>query len=244
MAEPDAAEISSRLTFIPREATHAYRGVLERMTGREKAFAQRILSWLFHAQRVLEMGELQEALAVQIGSRSLERLSISSPESIVHACGGLVDHNHDTDLVTFSHAMVRQFLEDDELKILSPPSLMTRTCLTYLGYSVFENPCENISELNKRRQEFKLSSYAALFWPVHARTSGRDIVVETDIFDTFVSDKRRDAIAQLRDGYVDAVFGRSLLQFLLYNELAGILMSPLSHEMSIARRYHFSFLHH
>ena len=98
------------------------------------------MGWIYYAQRALTMTELREVLAVEVDQIDhLDRLNIPKPDSIIHTCGGLVHLTPHTTLVTFSHSLVREFFQNDEPKFLLSPCDIARTCLTYIGYSVFEN---------------------------------------------------------------------------------------------------------
>ena len=195
----DSGDKRRRLSSLPKSPTDAYHGVIDRMTPDDLKFARRILGWVLHAQRILSMPELQEALAIEIGVASLNQQDITGAEEIISTCGGFVDHNQDSDLVIFSHEMVRPFLEEHELKSLPSHSVLCKTCLTYLQLPPFENPCKG-QDYYQRPVEFKLGNYAATFWANHAVQSEREVELETTILETFRSDGRREATEQLDNG--------------------------------------------
>ena|SRR5277367_3268841 len=89
----DPVEIRERLNSLPKDLTEAYDAVFERITPGDAAFAYRILGWIFHAQRILKMSELQEALVIKIGVPSLDRCLITDAAKIVRVCGGLISHD-------------------------------------------------------------------------------------------------------------------------------------------------------
>jgi hypothetical protein len=82
-----------------------------------------VLGWVLHAKRVLKLSELRKALVVQIGVPSLEDLDSLKPDAteVVRACGGLIYHNEDSILVTFSHESVRGFLQNNKDRKLTFP---------------------------------------------------------------------------------------------------------------------------
>jgi hypothetical protein len=134
----DPVEITERLSSLPKDLTDAFEGVFQRMTIGDATFAYRILGWVFHAQRILTMSELQEALVIKIGVPSLDRNLITDSSKVVRICGGLVNHDKHNDFVTFSHETVQQFLEKKKLGMLPSHSDVSMTCLTYLQLPPFK----------------------------------------------------------------------------------------------------------
>jgi hypothetical protein len=230
----DAGEKRRRLRSLPTSPTEAYRGVLDRMTPNDLQFARRILGWVLYAQRILTMPELQEALAIEIGVPSLDRRDITSAEEIISTCGGFLNHDSDSDLVTFNHETVRPFLEKHESSLLSSHLVLSRTCLTYLRLPEFEEPCL-ATRYTERLEKFELSRYAARFWATHAVATERDVELETEILETFDSVGRREAMEQLKDLY--RYRRNSLLHVLIDNRLFKIFMSPLLGGESIDRMW-------
>jgi hypothetical protein len=250
---PDAAERNRQLgQKFASEPTEAYGDLMNRMTPNQRAFALKILSWLFYAQRILSMRELQHALAVQIGQR-LDPLDITFPEVIVQSCGGLVDHNLSSNLVTFSHALVRQFLEGHQAHILRPPSEIAMVCLTYMRHSILAEaevwPTFWQSSLKSSSDdEYPLAAYVIPFWASHSRMlngSTRNVGVEREILDTFSSEERRNALTALkrkREGRLSATeewaldtdenpgssWQQPLLIFLVSYQLEFVFVSPLA----------------
>jgi hypothetical protein len=205
------------------------------MTPGDLPFACRIFSWIIHAQRILKMSELCEALAIQIGELSLDKGDIPKADEILHPCCGLINHDPDTDLVTLSHETVRSFLNSDgfrsllkerKVRSLLSHSELSKICLTFLQLPVFETRRHSIINISLRwLAEFKFSKYAALFWGVHARLSEREVELEIEILKTFSSATRRDVMEVLRDrGYY--VQGMSVFHVLIQNGLTFLFISP------------------
>jgi len=231
----DPLEQKNRLKSLPKDLTGAYYQVIRfRMTPGDLLFACRILSWIIHAQRILKMSELCEALAIQIGEPSLDKGDIPEPDEILRPCCGLVNHAHDTDLVTLSHETVRSFLnsvdfrsllEERKVRSLLSHSELSKICLTFLQLPVFDMPSDRIAELSHEwLAEFKFGNYAALFWGVHARLSEREVELEIIILKTFNSATRRDTMEALRSDY--ETDGMSLFHVLIQNGLTFLFISP------------------
>jgi hypothetical protein len=234
----DPREILNRLNSLPTSPTKAYRGILERMEPDHRQFAYKILSWVLYAQRILKMPEMQEALAIEIRAPSLDPRAITPAEEIISTCGGFLNYDLDTDLVTFSHETVRQFLEDHVSSSLFSHLVLSRTCLAYLGLPELEKlyPYTRFAEYVKQLEIFKFSDYAAKFWATHAVLTERDVELETEILETFASVGRREAMEQLKDGWSKR---KSLFHVLIENRLSRIFMLPLLGRESIDRMCFF-----
>ena len=75
------------LHFLPTFVNDAYRRLLDRALDQE--FVLKVLSWIYHARRPLRMGELREAVNVEIGDKVLNR-NLTSADALIESCQGLV----------------------------------------------------------------------------------------------------------------------------------------------------------
>jgi hypothetical protein len=232
----DPLEINERLKSLPTDLTHAYRDALEQMSPRNRAFARRIYGWILHAQRLLTIRELCEALVVKPGDQEVNFELMISPKSILQTCGCLVTYDPQTDLVRFSHETVRAFLTSDELEHFPSHLDISKVCITYLGINELEYMCSFQLGLDKRREKFGFSTYAASFWAIHALSATgirRDIELEVSILEMLQSNGRRSSLAQLRSS-VDNWHYQTLLHTLIENRLAFIVISPLFNTAFVA----------
>ena len=222
----DPIEIRKRLKSVPWDPSEAYRGVIERM--RDRHFAGRILGWILHAQRPLTMTELQIALNFDQDEFSFLPYEPPVPESIVLTCCGLIEHRRDTGLVSFSHAMVLQYLTEHPFEELASHSLLALTCLAYYRTPDFEAAAKEFNA-RRRKQDWSFGVYAAHFWNIHSKLAGRSSTVEVKILETFSSDIWRVADSQLHAD-LDGRTGWTgpLLPFLVGKGLAAVVMQPLS----------------
>jgi hypothetical protein len=222
-------DIKGQLENLPETPEAAYRELLERMTPEDRALAVQILGWVLNAQRILKMSELQEVLALQNDQDgpSLDMDYCPSPNSVIQACGGLVAHDQDTDLITFSHETVRPFLESHAPASLPSHAVLCKTCLTYLRLPRLLSPYDD-EEFLKRTAELRFSGYAAEFWAPHARQSEREVEIETEILDLFRSDERRRVVRSKL--YFDSIWAKSLLHVLIENGLTFIFLELVSNE--------------
>jgi len=216
----DPYEVRERLRSLPRDLTKAYSSVIERM--RDKAFAGRILGWVLDAQRPMKMIELCVALSFRC-----EKLSFGdepSPQSIIKTCGGLTEYNKENDLVTFSHAKARENVMENRLETMAPHSTMALACISYCRDPNFK--IRTNEDIQNEEHELPFGSYAATYWAAHCKLAGRNVFVETKIFEAFNSEER--CLTSIRySGYVDYYADGRLLPFLVHSGMAYLLMSPL-----------------
>jgi ankyrin repeat protein len=233
-----------RLDSLPSTPTKVYQEILHRMNSEDREFVLKLLGWVYHARRFLKMAELWEILQPVIGPKPTDsdnNLQLYAKGN-VYACGGLIVHNIQTDVVTFSDETVQEFLEKNKMANLPSHADVCKTCLTYLGFPVFEKPCLG-TEWDEQWGKFKFSDYAARFWATHAKQAEpvkRDVQLETAILETFRSDDRREAMEQLKTAYWQKQ--KSLLHVLIENGLSRMFISHLPGGQSIDRMY-ASFYH-
>jgi len=161
-AEPsDAIEC---LNALPTDMESAYKLVLDRIETKRRPTVVKILSWLFHARRLLLQDEMREAIAVRLGRENLPKPLVSRDALIIY-CQGLVTVDEGTDIVRFSHFTVKEFLSAHYRHQLHPRVNVAQICLTYLNFTVFEKgPCTTEEEYISRCHDFRFSEYAAKFW--------------------------------------------------------------------------------
>jgi hypothetical protein len=165
------ANIRSTFPSLPRNVPDAYRDIIERIkNGENRAIAFKILSWVLFAKRVLLMGELQEALSVEDGMKTLiPKTEMIHPQFGIQCCESLVTHDEDTQTVRLTHYTLRDFL-DGECKVILLSSVeIAKACLTYLGLDEFEVPCYDEELVRLRLETYQFADYAVRFGGVHAQ---------------------------------------------------------------------------
>ena len=126
------------LGTLPKDMSAAYEEVLARIDKiKGKDTALKILSWLFHAQRPLKMYEIQEVLSIRIQDTKLYPEYFIDPVQIIHYCQGLVELDHTSQIIRFTHYTVQDFLDKYQNKLLALTDL-AKICLTYLTFDIFE----------------------------------------------------------------------------------------------------------
>ena len=136
-----------------------------------RLLGRKILSWITCAKRQLTISELQHALAVKIGDTELDKDNLPEIEDMVSVCAGLVTVNKESNIIRLVHYTTQEYFERTQ-KAWFPDaeSDITKICVTYLSFSVFDSGfCLTDNEFKKRLQSNKLYDYAAHNWGHHAR---------------------------------------------------------------------------
>jgi hypothetical protein len=129
--------------------------------------------------------------------------------------------------VTFSHAMVREYLTEKPLETMPPQSTIALACLTCFQDPRFDDPDYNLEKL--AADELPFFDYAAKYWAGHSKLAGRNDLVESKIFETFNSENPRSSM-MLRHGsahdfgYANISYSQ-MLPFLVHNGMAFLFMS-------------------
>ena len=230
----DPYEVGECLTLLPRDLPKAYGSVIERM--RDKAFAGRILGWILDAQRSMKMIELCVALNFHCEPLAFVEGYRPSPQSIIKTCGGLIEHNEENDQVTFSHTRAREYLTENRLDMMASHSTMALTCLTYCQNPNLKNPNDqdfqnendgSVAWGERASKKLPFTSYAVNFWAVHSKLAGRNVLLETKIFETFNSRQRHLSVIY-HCGYTECPPDGHFLQLLIHTGVTFLVMSPLS----------------
>lgn len=189
------------LQTLPKDMTDAYMEVLIRINNtKAKSIALKVLSWLFYTQRPLKMDEIQEILSIRIDPPDsiLYPEYFISPNQVINSCQGLVELDHDSGILQFTHYTVQEFLKDKYLDKLLGPTDLAKICLTYLTFHIFDcGPCPNEDTFHKRLKSYRFSAYAAQYWGLYVRGEGeKDPEILAALFRLFSSPSKCNAIRQ------------------------------------------------
>src|SRR5271156_6623539 len=170
----NSENIGWALKSLPITVTGAYGQIMDRIEkSQKKQIALKILSWVLLSGRVLKMRELLEALSVKDGEKQLST-DFLVPDKVVEYCESLVTYDKKTQIVRLTHYTLDDFLRKERSSVLLSSVDLAKTCLTYLGFDEFENPCLNEPLLEKRLENHNFSVYAVDFWGLHARGPGEE----------------------------------------------------------------------
>ena len=175
-----SGQIRTTLAGLPVTLDNTYEGLLLRLDERDKDLVKEVLLLLTFCLRPLRLEEISEALQITPGLSHLdENKLLLYPMDVVSVCGGLVDFDESTRIVSLAHHSVKTYLTGPNLKgsmahfHLAEDKAnqhFAEKCLTYLSFDAFASgPCPDTSLLEERMASFPFLSYAALEWALHAR---------------------------------------------------------------------------
>jgi ankyrin repeat protein len=179
------------LKQLPPDLPSSYERILVRVNKSSKKNQRlviRTLTWLLHAKKVLNTGELLQALAVEDDESDFDRSAMSTEEDLLHWCSSLIRRRTLSDSspgLEFAHFTVKEYLltlgDIDNLELskyyLSKDDadvMLGRTCLTFLNYDTFgtctapNSDDELLDVLDPLAKDYNFLSYAAFFWDDHA----------------------------------------------------------------------------
>src|SRR5438876_473958 len=189
------------LSSLPKDMPEAYKEVLNRIKKvKGEKTALQVLSWLFHAQRPLKMGELLEALSIKTDppDKDLNPEYFLDPVLILNYCQGLVELDHSSQIIRFTHYTVQEFLTHNYEGMLLDPTDLAKRCLTYLTFDVFElDPCTSWKAFNQRMEPYQFADYAMRYWALYVRGKGEEDAKIVDLLlNLFKSPRKCNVIHQ------------------------------------------------
>jgi ankyrin repeat protein len=152
----------------------AYSNAMERIEGQvpdQREMAKDILSWITCATRQLTTVELQNALAVELGSCEFDQENLPELDDMVSACAGLVTIDDHSGRIRLVHYTAQEYFLRTWTKWFPKAHYdIAASCVTYLSFDCFkEGPCSTDEEFEARRDRYPLYSYVAQNWGYHAQ---------------------------------------------------------------------------
>ena len=114
----------------------AYHTTIERIRGLEEGKSRlgiEALMWVSHAVRPLEIDELCQALAVELGSKDFNAGNAPSMLTLMSCCQGLITMDKETSTVRLIHPTLQEYLSARPDLFKTPHSTIVRVCSTYLS---------------------------------------------------------------------------------------------------------------
>jgi hypothetical protein len=115
--------------------------------------------------------ELQHALAVEPSAPELDEENIPQIEDMVSGCAGLVTVDEQTRVIRLVHYTTQEYFERRQTHwFQDAQSDISKTCLTYLSFDVFEKGfCWTDDDFEERLNSYHFYDYAAHNWGYHVR---------------------------------------------------------------------------
>ena len=139
------AEMRKLLENVSVKLDVFYANTLERIRTRESDLAFKVLSWLVKQMRPLSFKELQEALAVEYSTTSINYDAFTHKDDILEMSCGFIIVNED-EILSLANATVHEFLAPKLEDVDRFDRDMAKTCLQYLNFKTF-----NKQTMNPRR---------------------------------------------------------------------------------------------
>jgi len=128
--------------------------------------AMTALMWVCYSERHLGAEELCHALAVEIGATNCNIDNVSSIQTVLSCCQGLIMVDKEGSTVRLIHHTLQEYLESHRNPFPSPHSTIAETCLTYLN-------SQHVIALSRSHVEKALHppflEYSSLYWGVHMK---------------------------------------------------------------------------
>ena len=204
----------------------AYGATLDRIKrqGGEKArLGMATLMWISHAERPLRADELCHALAVEIGSPSLNTDNVPSIGTLLTCCQGLVVVEKEASTVRLIHFTLHEYLRTQPGPFGAAHSTIAEICLTYLNsqqvkaFSTSPSPDP---------QHAPFLEYSSLYWGVHAKSdlSDRAKLLALKLFDDHNNHMPAKTLLQAQKNWLTGDFDKiRLFSGLHYASFFGII---------------------
>jgi len=146
----------------------AYDATLDRIKGQGKGnstLGMAALMWISLSERPMHIGELCDALAVEIGSRKIDDDNIPSEKTLLASCLGLVTVD-ESSIVRLVHFSLQEYFNRHSEHFQSPHSAMAEVCLTYLNFDSID---KILYSLDRAPVEARFLQYASSYWGLYAK---------------------------------------------------------------------------
>ncbi|KAJ6588882.1 ankyrin repeat-containing domain protein [Mycena capillaripes] len=127
----------------------------------ERELAQRALMWVVNAKRLLSVGELREALAIEPMGTTLDVDNLLDIHTILSVCAGLVIVDDTTAVVRLVHYTTQHYLDEIQTDRFSHAQTeITSRSLNYLSFVEFINLPKDEDDTNKLLREHPFLEYS------------------------------------------------------------------------------------
>ncbi|KAK7928425.1 Vegetative incompatibility protein HET-E-1 [Apiospora marii] len=142
-------DIRHILSNLPRDLAETFQRALRRIERQKHgAAARKVFPWVAASKRPLSLGELREAIAIEIGQQYNEPTRLyNDMEDIASWCENLIQLDEESQIVQFAHSAVRTFLLEKpsahdqagfHLLLGDVDHRIGEICVTYLNFNDFK----------------------------------------------------------------------------------------------------------
>ncbi|KAI1328541.1 hypothetical protein F5Y16DRAFT_150403 [Xylariaceae sp. FL0255] len=154
-------DIRKTIAHLPKDLKDTFQRIINRISSKSsKKMTRKIFQWVAASARPLTLGELREAIAVEVNQEySMPERLCNNVNTIVQVCENLIYVDEEDHSVSFAHHTIKQFLlqkpvgsNSDGLFInLGEADVyLGEICVTYLDFNDFK------TTLSRRQQDLKL----------------------------------------------------------------------------------------
>lgn len=164
------------LEELPDQLDLEFDKTWERIQSQHKsriALAEKTLTWLCFARTALRIDDIRDALSIRPNDVCPDIKGRPNPKGIANCCFGLVTLDTTHDVIRFVHYSVQEYFRGSRAQKNFPEgqALIAQTCITYLTFKNFSQPCKNRQVLDQRLQEYPFLQYVACHWGYHCSQS-------------------------------------------------------------------------
>ena len=133
--------------------------------------------WITYTKRLLTTLELRHALAIEVGKSELDEDNLLDIEDMVSIYTRLVMVDEVSNIIQLVHYTTQEYFKRTQKRwFLSVETDITRICVTYLSFSIFESGlCQTDDEFEEQLQTNQLYDYAVHNWGYHARVASVEV---------------------------------------------------------------------
>ncbi|KAJ2931455.1 hypothetical protein H1R20_g5590, partial [Candolleomyces eurysporus] len=164
-------EMRRFLEHMPSTVHDGYQSSLDRILAlptSRSSLALRIIGWITHAERRLQVTEVLHAFAFEEGSAEVDEDNIPSLKLVLQVCVGIVSTDTESATLGLIHSTAHDFfrqlpqLQNTHLDIAS-------TSIGYLSLPPLSTPSPDLETLSGRLREMSFLAYASKYWGTHAK---------------------------------------------------------------------------
>jgi hypothetical protein len=136
-----AQDIIEALDALPEGIDETYDRIMKRIESqndKDTELATRILGWITYAKEPLTAEQLQQALAVKLGSTERNKLAEMPEQILISVCLGIVTVDSESKIIRLVHYTTQIYIEGiRETQFPEAQTAIAKTCLTCLGFDRF-----------------------------------------------------------------------------------------------------------
>ena len=143
---------------------------------RASTLARKTLEWVVHAYRPLSLGELKDALAVDLTKAGFRKAARPDKATILEVTAGMITIDLDEKHVRLNHRTAQEYFDKTRDRWFATASAnLTLVSLHYMSLGELTKPCDGIYEdkdFDARLKTYPLLEYAYIYWGDHVYEVG------------------------------------------------------------------------